>query len=109
MRNVSIANSDTVSKCDNITSHVTRYSRRRFVNFMEHISKMDVLFGSSFSALEDAGRAFTRCGLTRRYLQYIAGPPARLYNRHTETVYPLPVGGNIKQWSGRVCPYEECR
>ena len=40
----------------------------------------------------------------RRYLQFIPGPPPRLYNRFTETVYPLPVGGDVKQWSGRSCP-----
>jgi DNA topoisomerase-3 len=63
----------------------------------------------SFSALEDAGRAFTRCGFTRKYLQYITGPPPRLYNRFTETVYPLPLGGAVKQWSGGSCPVADCR
>lgn len=46
--------------------------------------------------------------LFRRYLQYIPGPPPRLYNKHTETVYPLPVGGIVKQWAGRLCPVEGC-
>jgi DNA topoisomerase III len=62
----------------------------------------------SFSKLEDVGKAFTRCGLTRRYLQYIEGPPTRLYNRFTETVYPMPGGGVLKQWSGKVCAVEGC-
>lgn len=43
-----------------------------------------------------------------RYLQYIAGPPPRLYNKYTETVYPLPAGGTVKQWSDRTCPIEGC-
>lgn len=38
----------------------------------------------------------------------IPGPPPRLYNRFTESVYPLPVGGDVKQWSGRACPVEGC-
>ena len=41
-------------------------------------------------------------------MQYIVGPPPRLYNKFTETVYPLPAGGIIKQWSGRTCPVEGC-
>lgn len=30
------------------------------------------------------------------------------YNKWTETVYPLPVGGEVKQWSGRTCQVENC-
>ena len=48
------------------------------------------------------------CLHSRRYLQYIPGPPPRLYNKYTETVYPLPVGGIVKQWTGRACPIEGC-
>ena len=81
---------------------------KKFDFFVKNISRMDVLFGSSFSKLEDIGKPFTRCGLTRRYLQYIPGPPVRLYNKYTETVYPLPAGGIVKQWSGRTCSVEGC-
>ena len=31
-----------------------------------------------------------------------------MYNKYTETVYPLPAGGDVKQWSGRKCPVEGC-
>jgi len=71
---------------------------------MKSINVMDLLFSSSFSPLEDSGSAFTRCGLTRKYLQYIEGPPKRLYNKYTESVYKLPLGGSIKQSSGKSCP-----
>ncbi|GMH79319.1 hypothetical protein TL16_g08102 [Triparma laevis f. inornata] len=81
---------------------------KKFSNFVSNIAKMDVLFGSSFTELEDAGQAFTRCGHTRRYLQYISGPPTRLYNRFTETVYSLPPGGLVKQWSGKLCSVPDC-
>jgi DNA topoisomerase-3 len=37
----------------------------KFNFFVENISRMDVLFGSSFSKLEDVGKPFTRCGLSR--------------------------------------------
>lgn len=37
----------------------------KFANFVANIGRMDVLFASSFSKLEDVGQAFTRCGLTR--------------------------------------------
>ncbi len=57
----------------------------KFTYFVDNVSKMDVLFGSSFARLQDVGKPFTRCGLTRRYLQFIAGPPPRLYNKTTET------------------------
>ena len=80
----------------------------KFDVFVSNINKMDMLFSSSFSKLEDIGKPFTRCGLTRRYLQYIPGPPERLYNKWTETVYPLPAGGIVKQWTGRTCPVEGC-
>ncbi|KAL1507735.1 hypothetical protein AB1Y20_007348 [Prymnesium parvum] len=81
---------------------------RRFHHFVSHIERMDVLFASSFAKLEDAGRPYTRCGLTRRFLTLIEGPPRRLYNRYTETIYPLPKGGNVKQWSGQVCREPGC-
>jgi DNA topoisomerase-3 len=80
----------------------------KFDFFVKNIARMDVLFGSSFSKLEDVGKPFTRCGFSRRYLQYIPGPPPRLYNKYTESVYPMPAGGDIKQWSGRNCPVEGC-
>jgi DNA topoisomerase III len=80
----------------------------KFDVFVKSINKMDVLFSSSFLKLADVGKPFTRCGLTRRYLQYIPGPPERLYNKWTETVYPLPAGGIIKQWTGKVCPVKDC-
>lgn len=83
----------------------------KYSYFVENINKMDVLFGSSFAQLQDVGKPFTRCGQTRRYLQFISGPPPRLYNKTTETVYPLPIGGEIKQWTGRhccVCNFELC-
>ena len=47
----------------------------KFNYFVDNISKMDVLFGSSFAQLQDVGKPFTRCGHTRRYLQFITGPP----------------------------------
>ena len=37
----------------------------KFDFFVKNIHKMDVLFGSSFSKLEDIGKPFTRCGLSR--------------------------------------------
>merc|ERR1712238_72483 len=80
----------------------------KFHNFVEKISKMDVLFSSSFSQLQDVGKTFTRCGLSSRYLQYIAGPPPRLYNKFTETVYPLPAGGMINEWTGKKCSVPTC-
>jgi DNA topoisomerase-3 len=35
------------------------------LQFVKHITRMDVLFGSSFSKLEDVGKPFTRCGKTK--------------------------------------------
>lgn len=37
----------------------------KFLNFVKSIDRMDVLFSSSFAKLEDVGKAFTRCGLSR--------------------------------------------
>jgi DNA topoisomerase III len=80
----------------------------KFQHFVKNIEKMDMLFGSSFAKLEDVGKPFTRCGLSNRYLQFIPGPPQRLYNKYTETVYPLPAGGTVKQWTGRKCSVPGC-
>lgn len=82
--------------------------KHKFLHFVKNISRMDVLFGSSFAQLKDVGKPFTRCGLTKRYLQFIAGPPPRLYNKTTECVYPPPIGGEVKQWTGRTCPVVGC-
>lgn len=76
----------------------------KYAYFVANIDKMDLLFASSFAALKDAGRPYTRDGFTKQYLTYIVGPPPRLYNRFTETVYPLPVGGACKQLEGQYCP-----
>ena len=96
-----------------VSIHISRHSPPPspflwFFTCIQNINKMDVLFGSSFAQLQDVGKPFTRCGHTRRYLQLIMGPPPRLYNKSTETVYPLPIGGEIKQWTGRHCPVPNC-
>ena len=83
-----------------VVAKALRFFEDKFCNFVKNVGKMDLLFGSSFSQLVEEGSRFTRCGLTRRYLQYIEGPPRRLYNPVTEIVYPLPRGGVIRQWSG---------
>ncbi|KAL9182687.1 hypothetical protein ACHAXT_013339 [Thalassiosira profunda] len=93
---------------DDVVKKAIELFSAKFNFFVDNINKMDVLFGSSFAQLADVGKPFTRCGLTRRYLQFITGPPPRLYNKITENVYPLPIGGEIKQWTGRHCPVEGC-
>lgn len=93
---------------EHVLKRAIKIFEEKYQYFVKHIDRMDILFGSSFSKLEDVGKPFTRCGLSHRYLQFIPGPPSRLYNKFTETVYPLPTGGNIKQWSGRNCPVEGC-
>ena len=93
---------------EDVVKRALELFRSKFELFVKDIGKMDILFGSSFSKLEDIGKPFTRCGLTRRYLQFIPGPPQRLYNKFTETVYPLPCGGIVKQWTGRTCSVEGC-
>jgi len=70
---------------------------------VNNIRNMDELFEASFSPLTDAGRSFTRCGLTNRYLHLIEARPPRLYNPSTEEVYKLPQGGGLKQCSGQIC------
>lgn len=93
---------------DVVVRRAIKLFEEKFHYFVNNINRMDILFGSSFSKLEDVGKPFTRCGKTRRYLSFIPGPPPRLYNKFTETVYSLPIGGQIKQWSGRKCTVEGC-
>jgi DNA topoisomerase III len=93
---------------DTVVKNAIALFSGKYALFVKSIEKMDVLFGSSFAKLEDFGKPFTRCGLTRRYLQLIPGPPPRLYNKGTESVYPLPTGGIVRQWTGRHCSVENC-
>ncbi len=97
--------------CKSVVAHSLRNFERKFTFFCSRISRMDDLFASSFHSLSPAQAAaqrFTRCGLTRQYLQYIRGPPARLYNSATEQLYALPSGGSLRQFSGRLCDREGC-
>lgn len=66
---------------DDVVKKAIELFSAKFNYFVDNIAKMDVLFGSSFAQLQDVGKPFTRCGLTRRYLQFISGPPPRLYNK----------------------------
>uniref|UniRef100_A0A7S2LTZ7 DNA topoisomerase n=2 Tax=Leptocylindrus danicus TaxID=163516 RepID=A0A7S2LTZ7_9STRA len=93
---------------DDVLRKAIETFQSKFEFFIKNIDKMDVLFGSSFARLADVGKPFTRCGQTRRYLQFIQGPPSRLYNKYTESVYPLPVGGTVKQWNEKRCPVDGC-
>jgi DNA topoisomerase III len=93
---------------DDVVRRAIEIFHDKFQYFVKNIDKMDMLFGSSFAKLEDVGKPFTRCGLSNRYLQFISGPPQRLYNKYTETVYPLPAGGIVKQWTGRKCTVTDC-
>ena len=93
---------------DDVLKRAIEIFESKFDYFVKNVDKMDVLFGSSFARLQDVGKPFSRCGLTRRYLQYINGPPARLYDKRTEAIYPLPAGGVIKQWTGRKCTVPGC-
>lgn len=62
----------------------------KFAYFVANIGRMDVLFASSFSKLEDVGQAFTRCGLTR-YVQKLKFPNSGffLWYPHVSRNFPL--------------------
>ena len=50
---------------DSVIKNAISIFEEKFKYFMENITKMDLLFSSSFSKLEDVGKPFTRCGYTR--------------------------------------------
>ena len=50
---------------DQVVTRAIEIFEEKFAFFVKNINRMDVLFASSFSKLEDVGKAFTRCGLTR--------------------------------------------
>jgi DNA topoisomerase-3 len=98
-------------KKEDVVAHSLKHFALKFQYFCANITRMDDLFSSSFSSLRDrdaSATRFTRCGLTRQYLQYIHGPPPRLYHQSTEQVYSLPSGGTHRQFSGRLCDREGC-
>ena len=52
-------------------------------------------------------RALVKCGKTGLYLQLQPNArPPRLYNRQTEEVYRLPLGGSLKAFNGKLCPLD---
>ena len=100
-----------VATKEDVVEHSLKHFLLKFQYFCSRITRMDDLFSSSFSSLKDRDAStlrFTRCGLTRQYLQYIKGPPPRLYHNETEQVYSLPSGGTIRQFSGRLCDRVDC-
>ncbi len=50
---------------DTVIKHAISIFEDKFKYFVENVSKMDILFSSSFSKLEEIGKPFTRCGITR--------------------------------------------
>lgn len=50
---------------DTVIKHAISIFEDKFKFFVENVSKMDILFSSSFSKLEEIGKPFTRCGITR--------------------------------------------
>lgn len=54
---------------EEVVRKAIQWFREKFQLFVEKIDRMDVLFASSFSKIEDMGKPFTRCGHSRRYLQ----------------------------------------
>lgn len=93
---------------EEVVTHALRNFKNKFCYFRDNIGKMEELFGSSFSSIENSGQVWTRCGLTKRFMNFIQGPPARLYNRFTETVYNLPQGGTYSQGNGKLCSTPGC-
>jgi DNA topoisomerase-3 len=92
-----------------VVSHVLAQFMAKFRYFVAHIGEMEELFEASMgqSAAGPAERALVKCGRTGLYLQLQpkARPP-RLYNRQTEEVYRLPLGGSIKSFNGKLCPLD---
>lgn len=92
-----------------VVSHVLGQFMAKYRYFVTHIGEMEELFEASLGQLA-AGpreRALVKCGKTGLYLQLQpqARPP-RLYNRQTEEVYRLPLGGSIKAFNGKLCPLD---
>jgi DNA topoisomerase III len=45
--------------------------RKKYVEFVEKIEKMDQLFEATFSPVASSGKPFSKCGKCRRYMHYI--------------------------------------
>jgi DNA topoisomerase III len=54
-----------IASRDEVVAKAIELFSGKFDYFVKNIHKMDVLFASSFSKLEDIGKPFTRCGLSR--------------------------------------------
>ena len=60
---------------DQVVEKAINIFENKFMNFVENINKMDILFGSSFTQLENVGKPYTRCGFTRYVMCHLS-----LYN-----------------------------
>eukprot|EP01046_Picozoa_sp_COSAG06_P026635 COSAG06_NODE_2303_length_7118_cov_4.980339_6_plen_349_part_00 len=92
-----------------VVSHVLAQFLAKFKYFVAHVGGMEELFEASMGqgAAGPTQRALVKCGKTGLYLQLQpkARPP-RLYNRRTEEVYRMPLGGSLKAYTGKTCPLD---
>lgn len=89
---------------DQVLQHTVDVFYQKFEYFKNHVEEMDELFEASFSSVAESGRLFSKCGLCRHYMKYIASRPQRLYCMKCNQTYSLPQAGTIKVYkvSGRM-------
>ncbi|KAL1503141.1 hypothetical protein AB1Y20_011203 [Prymnesium parvum] len=94
-----------------VVRHLLDEMLLKFRFFVRHASRMAALFDAAFGQRNSEGqlhapKLMSRCGETGRYLELVEGGEqgARLYNPHTQQVWPLPQGGSVKPYKERTCP-----
>eukprot|EP00917_Polyrhabdina_sp_WS-2016_P019818 GHVP01042382.1.p1 GENE.GHVP01042382.1~~GHVP01042382.1.p1 ORF type:complete len:833 (+),score=121.93 GHVP01042382.1:640-3138(+) len=89
-----------------VVAHSLTEFRKKFHYFVENISVMDTLFDSSFVTVAESGSSFTKCGICRRYMNYLKKEPQRLFCIFCNSAYDLPKGGVTKSYMEKTCPLD---
>ncbi|GMS83825.1 hypothetical protein PENTCL1PPCAC_6000, partial [Pristionchus entomophagus] len=91
-----------------VKNHALEQFRRKFVFFVQNVTRVDSLFGVSFTTLTEAGKPFSRCGKCRRFMKLVESRPARLYCSNCHDAYPVPSGrdGSLKTFGDKQCPLD---
>lgn len=89
-----------------VVEHAIANFAAKYAYVVEHVAEIEELFDAIYCEKpeDDARRPpFSRCGLTRQYLQLVPRPH-RLYNPFTKDVVNLPQGGGVVASGGQLCP-----
>ncbi|OQV16355.1 DNA topoisomerase 3-beta-1 [Hypsibius exemplaris] len=89
-----------------VRDHTLKIFKAKFRYFVEKVALMEGLFEGSFTALNDSGKPFSRCGKCQRFMKLISTRPPRLYCGFCNEALNLPSQGTIGLHQELKCPLD---